>query len=198
MTQHCAEEAELYALGLTDPERSASIEEHCAICEECRTSVIAAEATAAALAAALPAVPAARTLRRPQWTSGLAAAAAVVFAVTAGFEGTALHSASQQSARTDAALIAVAGSHFAHTTLTSPVGSVAKVLYSRDGSWLYVIADGVGEGTHVMVRSGGGERDLGALGGKTPATLFVREPGRVDEVVLTADGRTLAHGVPAY
>ncbi len=198
MNQHCGDEAELYALGLTDPERTASIEEHCATCEECRTRVIAAEAAAAALASALPAAPAARSFRRPQWTSGLAAAAAVVFAVTSAFEGTALHSASQQSARTDAALSAVAASHFSHTTLTSQPGTVAKALYARDGAWMYVIADGVGPGAHLILRGSGGDRDLGALAAGAPATLFVRAPGRVGEVVLVADGRTLAHGVPVY
>jgi len=198
VNQHCGDDAELYALGLTDPQRASAIEEHLASCEECRSRVIAAEAAAAALASALPAAPAARSLRRPQWTSGLAAAAAVVFAVTSAWEGTALQGAAQHAARTDAALSAVAASHFSHTTLTSQPGTVAKALYARDGAWMYVIANGVGTGAHLILRGNGIDRDLGALVAGAPATLFVRGPGRVGEVVLVEDGRTLAHGVPVY
>lgn len=199
--EHCEDDAELFALGLTDPERSEEIEAHCATCAACRTRVIAAEATAAALASTLPAMPAAAAARR--WGFGpagsaLAAAAAVVFAVTTGIEGAALHGTVQQSARTDVALAHVAASHFNHTTLSSPAGTAVKVLYARDGAWLYVIAEGLGIGVHAVVRQAGVDRDLGPLGPGNPATLFITAPGRVSDVALVADGHTVAHGTPAY
>ena len=199
MNEHCEDDAELFALGLTDPERSSEIEAHCATCAACRARVIAAEATAAALASTLPAMPAAPAARRfGPASNALAAAAALVFAVTTGIEGAALQTTAQQQARTDVALAHVAASHFNHTTLSSPPGSAVKVLYARDGAWLYVIAEGVGAGAHAVVRQAGADRDLGPLGPGNPATLFIAAPGRVSDVMLVADGRTVAHGTPAY
>ncbi|MDB5070702.1 MAG: hypothetical protein JWM87_1813, partial [Candidatus Eremiobacteraeota bacterium] len=57
---HLDDDAELYALGLTDRERDAEIEAHLTSCAQCRTRVAAAEEAAAALAAALPPMPAGR------------------------------------------------------------------------------------------------------------------------------------------
>ena len=193
---HLDDDAELYALGLTDRERDAEIEAHLAACDACRARVVAAESAAASLAAALPAMPAAAP-RRAWWTS-VATAAAVVFAATAAFEGTTAHTASVQAARTDAALGAIASSHFGHTTLTAESGVVAKALYARDGSWLYVVAENAPRGAHVVLRSGATSRDLGALDAGAPATLFVREPGRAAEISVLAGDRTIAHGTPAY
>ena len=204
---HLDDDAELYALGLTDRERDAEIEAHLAACDACRARVVAAESAAASLAAALPPVPAAAP-RRAWWTT-VATAAAVVFAATAAFEGTTAHTASTQLARTDAALGAIASSHFGHTTLTAESGVIAKVLYARDGSWLYVVAENAPPGARVVVRNGAATHDLGELGAGAPATLFVRAPGRVDEIkIVPADhdmemalkgvDLTIAHGVPAY
>ena len=198
MNDHLDDDAELFALGLTDPERSTAIEAHIAGCADCRARVVAAEAAAASLGAALPAMPAAPQRQSSRWTSGLAAAAAVVFAATTGIEGVALHGAAQQGARTDVALGAVAASHFGHTTLTSPPGSAVKVLYARDGAWLYLIADGLPAGVHAVVRQRGTQRDLGALAAGKPATLFVAGSGRVSDVTLVDGGRAIAHGRPAY
>lgn len=198
MNDHLHDDAELYALGFTDPERSSAIEAHIAGCAECRARVIAAEEAAASLSAALAVPAATRERPRAPWTSGLAAAAAVVFAATAGIEAVALQGSAQQGARTGVALAAVAASHFGHTTLTSAPGSAVKVLYARDGGWLYVIADGVPAGVHAVVRQSGRERDLGPLGPGKPATLFVADSGRVSDVTLVDGGRAIAHGSPAY
>jgi hypothetical protein len=193
---HLDDDAELYALGLTDRERDAEIEAHLAACGTCRARVVAAESAAASLAAALPPMPAAAP-RRAWWTTA-ATAAAVVFAATAAFEGTTAREASMQLARTDAALGAIASSHFGHTTLTSEANVVAKVLYARDGSWMYVVAENAPRGAHVVLRSGAASRDLGALDAGAPATLFVRAPGRAAEISVLAGDRVVAHGTPAY
>ncbi|HEY6236068.1 MAG TPA: hypothetical protein VIW69_13280, partial [Candidatus Elarobacter sp.] len=125
---HLDDDAELYALGLTDRERDAEIEAHLAACGACRARVVDAEAAAASLAAALPPMPAAAPRRA--WWSTAATAAAVVFAATTAFASSTAHNASAQLAQTDAALGAIASSHFGHTTLTSEVNVVAKALYS--------------------------------------------------------------------
>jgi hypothetical protein len=193
---HLDDDAELYALGLTDRERDAEIEAHLAACGPCRTRVVAAESAAASLAAALPPMPAAAAPRA--WWTGLATAAAVAFAATSAFEGVAAHTASSRLASTDVALGAIASSHFGHTTLTSEPGVVAKALYARDGAWLYVVAKNAPRGAHVVLRSGAASRDLGALDAGAPATLFARAPGRAGDITLIAGDRVVAHGTPAY
>jgi hypothetical protein len=194
---HLDDDAELYALGLTDRERDAEIEAHLAACDACRTRVVAAEAAAASLAAALPPVPAA-VAPRAWWTTA-ATAAAVVFAAGTAFEGMAAHTASAKLARTDVALGAIASSHFGHTTMTADEpGIVVKALYARDGAWLYVVAQNAPPGAHVMLRRGAVASDLGALDAGSPATLFARAPGRADEIGIKAGDRLVAHGTPAY
>ena len=193
---HLDDDAELYALGLTDPERTVEIEAHLATCEECRARVVAAESAAAALAATLPPMPAVR--RANPWWAGLATAAAVVFAATTALEGNAAHAASAQLQRTDTALVAIASSHFGHTTLTSQPGIVAKAIYSHDGTWCYVVANGAPRGAHVVMHRGTAVRDMGALDSGAPATLFVHNPGHADEITIVADNHVVAHGVPAY
>jgi hypothetical protein len=194
---HIDDDAELYALGLTERDRDVEIEAHLAACAACRARVAAAEEAAAALAATLPPMPAAAAPRRAWWPA-LASAAAVVFAATSALEGYSAHAASSQIARNDVALAAIATSHFGHTTMTADPGVVAKAIYARDGSWCYVVATGAPRGAHVVVRRGSATRDAGALDAATPATLFVREPGRADEITVVAGERVIAHGVPAY
>jgi hypothetical protein len=193
---HLDDDAELYALGLTERARSAEIEAHIAECADCRARVIAAEAAGEALAATLPPVPAAPARRT--WWPALATAAAVVFAATAGVQGAASYAARAELARTDVALTAIASSHFGHTTLTSESGVVAKAIYARDGAWCYIVATGAPSGAHVLIRHGAAARDAGALGAGSAATLFVRAPGRADEVSIVAGDRVIAHGAPVY
>jgi hypothetical protein len=193
---HLDDDAELYALGLTERERSAEIEAHIAECAACRARVIAAEAAAEALAATLPPVPAAAARRT--WWPALATAAAVVFAATTAVQGSASYTARAELARTDVALTAIASSHFGHTTLTSESGVVAKAIYARDGAWCYIVATGAPRGAHVVIRHGASTRDAGTLGGGAPSTLFVSAPGRADEVSVVAGDRVIAHGAPVY
>jgi hypothetical protein len=197
VTQHLDDDAELYALGFTDRERSDEIEAHLATCAACCARVTAAEAVGASLAAALPPMPAATSQRRTWWPQ-LATAAAVVFAATSVLEGNVVRVASDHAQRTDVALTALASSHFGHTTLTANPGIVAKTIYARDGAWVYVVANGAPAGAHLTLRQGAANRDLGALDTGTPSTLFVRQPGRADEFDIVVDGKVVARGKPAY
>jgi energy-converting hydrogenase Eha subunit A len=199
VTQHLDDDAELYALGFTERERSEEIEAHLATCAACCARVAAAESVAASLAAALPPMPAAKPRRQSQtWWPQLATAAAVVFAATTALEGGLVHGESQRVQRTDVALTALASTHFAHTTLTSRPGLIVKTIYSRDGAWAYVVASGAPAGAHVVLRQGSAQRDLGALDDGTPATLFIQQPGRGDEYDIVANGNVIAHGKPQY
>jgi hypothetical protein len=206
---HLDDDAELYALGLTGSDRSAEIEAHLAACDECRARVVAAESVAASLAAALPPMPASAPVQtiapRGRWLAPLATAAALVFAATAAFEGSAAHATSAQLATastalasTNTALAALASSHFGHTTLTGKQHAVAKAIYARDGSWYYVIAEHVPAGSHVFVYHGETYRDLGALSTTEPATLFVRGEGLVTRIGVGAPDGIVATGTPVY
>ncbi len=197
MTQHLDDDAELYALGYTERERSEEIEAHLATCAACCERVAAAESVAASLSAALPPMPAAAPQRRTWWPQ-LATAAAVVFAATTALEVGFVHGESDRVQRTDVALTALASTHFAHTTLTSRPGLTVKAIYSRDGAWVYVVASGAPAGAHVVLRQGAAQRDLGALDDGAPATLFIHEPGRGDEYDIVAGGNIIAHGKPMY
>ncbi|WP_317995671.1 zf-HC2 domain-containing protein [Vulcanimicrobium alpinum] len=208
--RHLGDDAELYALGMTEPEQRGAIEAHLASCDACRARVADAEAAAASLAAALRPLPRHAELveAQPQATGaprrlrlgfGLASAAALVFAATSVIEGIGERGASAQLARTDVALTALASSHFAHVTLASAPAVSAKALYARDGAWCFIVAGGVPAGARVVVRRGGRTGELGALSGAAPATLFTRRPGRVDDVaIVDAHGTVLAHGAPSY
>lgn len=143
-------------------------------------------------------MPAKAPARATRWAPLLATAAAVVFAATAAFEGYSAHSAQTQIARDDGALVAIAGSHFAHTTLISENGIVAKAIYARDGAWCYVVATGLHHGAHVVMHRNGGAHDLGALSGGHAASLFVQGAGRVNDITIVEDGTVVAHGTPVY
>lgn len=196
---HLDDDAELYALGLTNADDAAAIEAHLRDCAECRERVARAEHVAASLAAALPAVAAVPAQRRTRpWWTGLAVAAAIVFAATAAIEGAAAHSASVQLQRTDVALIAMASSHFGHTTMTAEPGVVAKMIYARDAAWCYVVVAGAPRGAHVVVRRGTAAQDMGQLDGATPATLFMEKPGRPSAVEIVAGDHIVAQGSPVF
>jgi hypothetical protein len=137
----------------------------------------------------------------------------VVFAATTALASISAHKASEQLAQTDTALGAIASSHFGHTTLIAQPGVVAKALYARDGSWLYVVTENAPLGAHVVLLNGSTAHDLGALGAGTPATLFARSPGhatQINVVVTGANGNVsvtisgvpgahlVAHGAPVY
>jgi hypothetical protein len=193
---HLDEDAELYALALTEPECGAEIESHVAECAPCRVRVVAAEDAAAALAGTLPAMP--RAAARPGWMSGLAVAAAIALAATAGYEGYTAHAAGSQLATTNVALNVIAASSFGHTTLMSQPGVIAKAMYARDGSWCYVVVNGAPRGTHVLLRHGTQTIDEGALDAGTPSTLFIQHPGKSEGITLVANAATIAQGTPIY
>jgi hypothetical protein len=135
-------------------------------------------------------------LRR--WLPQLAAAAIVALAVSTAVETHAAYAARAQLARDDGALVAVAGSHFGHTTLSAQRGVSAKALYARDGTWYYVIAVDAPPGAHVVIRRGATTRDLGTLAGDHVATLFSSGGGRSDAIEIVSGSAVVAHGTPAF
>jgi len=214
MTEHLGENAELYPLGILDDDAAREVERHIAFCSECAERVARAEAVAASLAAALPLATPSPTLERrlrestrPQryankprttlFPFALAAAFALAF-LGLGWQQLVLR---QRLAAEDVALVTMVHSHFNHVSMspesTSPVA--AKILYARDGSWIYIIADKPGGALHAIAHTERGVADLGAMlkAGET-ATLLVHPSERVRSIVLQRGGTTVASAKLVY
>jgi hypothetical protein len=216
MTGHLGDDAELYPLGVLDDGAARDVERHIAACALCAERVAQAHLVAASLASALPAIEpslalerrigqAARSLRRPAdrvaawnaWGFALAAVFALAF-LALGWNALALRG---QLAADDLALVTVVHSHFNHVSMTprSAHPVAAKVLYARDGSWLYVIADEPGGTLHAVARTAAGTVDLGVPAGSgQTATLLVRPSARVESLELQREGTTVASATLVY
>ncbi len=229
-TPHLGERVELHALGALEPHERLQVEAHVAGCAPCARALAAAEATVAALddafvrqsepparlaarlgasAKANPASAAPRfAARRARMRSRFyATAATLLIAVGAG--GGALVErglsdvAKARDAASDSAVLAtLATSHFNHATLVAraPSTPVAKVLYARDGAWLYLIIDSAACACRVVARTATGARDLGAPAVRgTTSTLFARGAGRPQSIELVGlSGRVVSDVTLVY
>ncbi len=214
MTEHLGEEAELYPLGILDDDAARAVERHIGLCAECAERVAQAQAVAASLAAALPlATPSPaleRRLRestRPQLGARKLSAGILRFAIAAAFViaflGLGLQTLllRQRLAAEDVALVTMVHSHFNHVSMSpqsaDPVA--AKILYARDGSWIYIIADRPGGSLHAIAETATGAVDLGVLTstGET-ASLLVHPRERIRSVALQRAGTNVASANLAY
>lgn len=213
MTEHLSEDLELYPLGILDDDAARNVERHVASCSECAERVAQAQAVAASLAAALPqATPSPaleRRLResaRPQ-SSAKRRANVFPFALAAGFalaflgfgwQTLVLH---ERLAAEDVALVTMVHSHFNHVSMSpeSATPVAAKILYARDGSWVYIIADKPAGVLHAVAHTAAGAADLGALGsaGET-ATLLLHPRERIRSITLQRGGIDVAAATLAY
>ena len=75
----------------------------------------------------------------------------------------------------------------------------AKILYARDGSWIYIIADKPGGPLHAIASTATGAADLGVLAsaGET-ATLLFRPHERIRSIILQRAGTNVATATLAY
>jgi hypothetical protein len=212
VTEHLGEDLELYPLGILDDDAARSVERHVASCSECAERVAQAQAVAASLAAALPrATPSPaleRRLReavRPQPSAKrraslpFALAAAFALAILGfGWQALVLR---ERLAADDVALVTMVHSHFNHISMSpqsaNPVA--AKILYARDGSWIYIIADKPGGILHAIAHTAARSVDLGALAstGET-ATLLLHPRERIRSITLQRAGLDVASGTLAY
>jgi hypothetical protein len=217
VSDHIGDDAELYALGMLGDARIIEVDAHVASCVDCARRLGEAEDTAAALAAATPRVeptgalgariaaiadrgspPVApsRTVSLPRstWFAGLAAAAALVLALCGAFYRNVTLGDALTAQRM--AVATMVHAHFLHASMTvTPAGGslAAKVVYARDGSWLYVLVDHPGGPIDVRITVAGSRSDAGrAIASGDTATLFVRPPAKPQTVELTRDGVVVA------
>jgi hypothetical protein len=214
VTDHLGENAELYPLGLLDDDAARDVEHHIALCSACADRVAQAESVAAALAAALPATSPSPALERRLCESArprlgttkvspsifrfaLAAAIALIF-LGLGWQAVVLH---QRLKAQDVALVTMVHSHFNHVSMApesaNPVA--AKILYARDGSWIYIIADKPGGSLHAIAETATGTIDLGLLAstGET-ASLLVHPREIIRSVVLQRAATNVASARLTY
>jgi hypothetical protein len=214
VTTHLGEDAELYPLGILDDDATRNVERHVASCSECAERVAQAQAVTASLAAALPlATPSPaleRRLResaRPQRSANKPRANLFPFALAAAFALAFLGLGWQQVVlrgrlqSEDVALVTMVHSHFNHVSMNPQSANpiAAKILYARDGSWIYIIADKPGGSLDAIARTAAGVTDLGALlsTGET-ATLLVHPRERIRSIVLQRAGTTVASAKLTY
>jgi len=190
---HVSEFAELYALGVLQPQERANVDAHVVACGSCARALAAAEETIAALDEVfVPLVeaperlgmrismssevvaPPTRSVSHDGWlrkrlslfVPGFLAAALVLLFL--GISGGMLYQRStiwRQVAQDSTVLATIATSHFKHASFTArePGAPIAKVLYARDGRWFYVIVNSASCDCRLVARSATAQRDLGSL-----------------------------------
>ena len=205
MNGHVGEDAELYPLGLLDDAAAAAVEAHVAQCAPCAARVADARVVAASLAAALPEVPPSPSLRRrllarrPPAIAAWVAAAVIALALAATlWQNAGLRSGVSQR---DTVLATIVHSHFNHTAMRVAARETlaAKVLYARDGSWIYVVVDDPGGALDASGRSASASEPFGTLesDGAT-AWIFVRPRDRLHTVSLLRKGVEVARATLVY
>jgi anti-sigma-K factor RskA len=198
---HIDDDAELYALGALDDLARARVDAAAERCDDCARRVGEAEATVARLVAPAD-VPSALTRRvtatfiKPRSTGMRAAWGALAAAFVIGLLPSIVlvsreRAAEEQTAAQSAALSSLVHSHFLHAAFTplAPGAPAAKVIYARDGSWMYVIVDG----NHAYdVVGNPGAVSLGTLRGDANSTLYLARPPRVKTIELRDGTRAIA------
>ena len=216
MNEHIGDDAELYALGVLDAEERDAIDAHLATCGACSRRVAEAERVSLGLSAIdWSSTPAKRTTPRLN-AAWYATAAAFVAALGLGsLFANQLAIANHLRQDDDVAFATIANSHFLHASFQAKTkdAPATKVLYARDGSWLYVVVDGRADGDRILDTSPSADTSPStnasapasnaALGierarGNT-AVAFIRPPHRVKTLALQDPaGNTLATVTLAY
>lgn len=193
---HIGDLAELYVLGELDSSERAAVETHIASCAQCLRRVGEAEETLLALERGKLAQPAPEWLdlrmhvhaspRRRFSALALAAAAGLVLGIL-----TMLPGFFRAQGPPQAALVAMINSHFNHAQFAgAPNAPSAKVIYARDRSWLFILANG-SERYAVYAINGAASTRLGDLQPQgSTSSLYVAHLPAADAVELR-DGATV-------
>jgi hypothetical protein len=205
---HIGENAELYALGELDELEAARVERHARACAACSSRLGDAEATVLQLVEAggvAPMVPEAldRRVRFAQpapatraWI-GAVAAAFVLGLLPWGWTMTQHQNGGTAQPAVDAMLVG----HFSHAPLL-PLQSgapPAKVIYAREGGWIYVLAGAGTSSLDVATVTAGRTVVVAALAPSGASrAAFVKIAGRVDVVELLENGKPISAAHVAY
>lgn len=208
LNDHVGEDAELYALGQLDDVADARLTKHVRTCEPCARRVGAAEDAVLRLIEAgdVPVEHPLKLDRRMRFEPSRATAwwpAAVVAALLIGLLpwGVERMQRSVPVVAEQQAASAMLAGHFNHAPLRAvrPDAPSAKVIYPREGGWLYVLVAPGKTALDVSVVAGGARRTVASLApGDRTRTAFVRCPGRANEVELLENGAPVASARLVY
>jgi hypothetical protein len=196
VTQHPAEELCSFALGDLDRPAAEAVLNHADACQSCAAllaeamTAVAAMTRAGESASVAQPAPAARTPHRasaaPWWVAGLATAAALALAVW---------NVQLRAATPYVPIAALVHSHFQHHALRG-IGGSAKAILALDGSWLYVVADGLKPSADYAVseKRAGHIVTLGslrALPDGRAAAFWSQSPGGVNGITISGPNATM-------
>lgn len=193
MTEHPIDELGAFALGDLDPQRASAVVEHADRCDDCALALAQALAGVAALELADAAAPQAGADRdRFKLVPWLGAALATAAALALFAWNVQLRAGSVQVPEANVVPItALVHSHFVHHALTGPGGN-AKVIQAIDGSWVYVVADGLAAGKGYQLFVNG--TPLGSIvadpSGRA-ASFWQRRPSKISSLGLSGPGNAL-------
>ena len=201
---HVGEDAELYALGQLDEAQRESFERHVSSCAECARRVGEAESTVLRLIEAGP-VTSAATVRpfiarrsSQNWRWAAAIAAAFVLGLLPWLV---TQRSSEQPAPQQVAMTAMLNSHFQHSQFVSdePGAPAAKVIFGRSGGWIYVLAGAGNAQLSIVTVANASMVTVATLAPSTQTrSVFVPLNTRIDRVLLTENGRQIAHANVAF
>lgn len=169
---HLDEDAGAYALGALDDVSRARVDALVASCDVCAARIGEAEATVARLV--VPADVPARSAPRASRAWLAIAAAFLIGSLPSAYL---MHRANDDASTRALAMTALVHSHFLHAPFVplAQDAPAAKLIYARDGSWLYVVAAAP---QALTVVGEPGDRVLGTLEpAGNAAALFVEHPG---------------------
>lgn len=188
MTAHIGESAELYALGaLGDDERS-QVDAHVLQCDACAVRLGEAERTVAVME--LGGAAAMTRVRAWRFPGAVAAAAFALGLLPSAWFWSAQQRAIAYDADRQSAVAAIVSSHFSHAPFQPLVANApkAKLLYARNGRWIYAVAQS-GKPLLLKGQAEGRTVPLGTLRvSGDSAELFVRDAGSARSFVLN-DGQ---------
>jgi hypothetical protein len=206
---HIGESAELYALGELDEREAARVERHARACAQCASRLGEAEATVLHLveAGGVAAMVPEGLDRRIRFVQPAAATRSWISAVAAAFVlgllpwGVTTTQPHRNGVSPQPALDAMLVGHFAHAPLLPLVAGAppAKVLYAREGGWIYVLAGAGASSLDVATVAAGRTNVVGALAPSASThSAFVNIVGRVDTVELLENGKPISAARIAY
>lgn len=205
MTEHIADSAALYALGLLDAPEASAVDLHVASCEACSQALAQAYDDLAAASAAQPqhVAPAALNARVQRiwsptrvsrWSMGQFAALAAVLVLAILPTAYLLH----QEQGMHHAMLADAGlfSRMAsspHRMVAFTGSADAKVVYAKDGSWYGVIVRGATHPLRLVWMHDGQRTMLGQVQMRGDvAMIYLPKSHRMDQLALADGDRVVA------
>jgi hypothetical protein len=209
LDDHIGESAELHALGQLGELESSRIEKHARTCDACAKRLGEAEAAVLHLiesgsVASAPPVELDRRIRfaKPQPPRAWIAAVAAAFLLGLLPWGVAeLRRPPTADSSQQLAMNAMLAGHFLHTPFMALVAGAppAKVIYPREGGWLYVLAGPASQTLDVVAVAGTKRTTIASIPPGTAARgAFITIAQRVGTVQLLANGKPIASARIVY